>query len=542
MPLRQLIETKPIRIQAATDESPTVELSGSASRAEWGDSSGMSVRIVPDGAGASVISVSAPETVGLRRLHVRWAYAFAEGARFLGDHWERGYGDLEWRGLVPERKLPWYFLSAQGEGTDGIGVRTGGDALAWWQVDGGGVSLFLEVGCGTRGVRLQNGRALTCAVVALHAPVEVSPFAASQALCRKLCPNPRLPSEPVYGGNNWYYAYGTSSHEQALKDAGLIAELAPDCANRPWYVLDDCWQANRRHAEHWMKQCGPWDRGNAGFPDMPGLASAILERGVRPGIWIRPLGAPPGTSESRLLPESRVYQGATGRVPALDPSIPENLVQIKSDIRRLRDWGYGMIKHDWTTCDILGRWGFDMDSGFTSGDWTFADRAKTTAEIIRGLYETIRRGAGEETDAPLLIGCNTIGHLGAGLFELQRTGDDTSGHEWERTRKMGVNTLAFRMGQHETFFAADADCVGLTTKVPWSLNRQWLDVLARSGTPLFVSAAPEAIGLEQKAALKEAFRRAAVRQPAAEPLDWQDTICPAHWRSGEEVVRYAWYE
>ena len=29
--------------------------------------------------------------------------------------------------------------------------------------------------------------------------------------------------------------------------------------------------------------------------------------------------------------------------------------------------------------------------------------------------------------------------------------------------------------------------------VGWSLNRQWLDLLARSGTPLFVSADPDAI-------------------------------------------------
>ena len=78
---------------------------------------------------------------------------------------------------------------------------------------------------------------------------------------------------------------------------------------------------------------------------------------------------------------------------------------------------------------------------------------------MRELYAAIREAAGPS----VVIGCNTIGHLGAGFFELQRTGDDTSGREWERTRKMGVNTMAFRLPQHGTFFAADADCAPITT-------------------------------------------------------------------------------
>ena len=37
-----------------------------------------------------------------------------------------------------------------------------------------------------------------------------------------------------------------------------------------------------------------------------------------------------------------------------------------------------------------------------------------------------------------------------------RTGDDTSGRIWERTRRMGVNTLAFRLPQHNAFYHIDA--------------------------------------------------------------------------------------
>ncbi len=110
-----------------------------------------------------------------------------------------------------------------------------------------------------------------------------------------------------------------------------------------------------------------------------------------------------------------------------------------------------------------------------------------------------------------------------------------------RARKMGVNCLAFRAHQHEAFYQIDADCVGLTTKVPWELNRQWLDLLARSGTPLFVSVEPAAAGRAQQAALREAFTRAARPQALAEPLDWMRSTAPSHWRLGDDAVHYDWY-
>jgi alpha-galactosidase len=156
---------------------------------------------------------------------------------------------------------------------------------------------------------------------------------------------------------------------------------------------------------------------------------------------------------------------------------------------------------------------------------------------VRAFYQDVRDAAG----SAVVIGCNTIGHIGAGLFELQRTGDDTSGQEWERTRKMGVNTLAFRMCQHNAFFAADADCVGLTEQVPWDMNRQWLELLAGSGTPLFVSASPAALGREQSAALKRAFALASEPLPPGEPLDWLDALCPGRWLLNGEPREFDWY-
>ncbi|WP_156157967.1 hypothetical protein [Gordoniibacillus kamchatkensis] len=295
-------------------------------------------------------------------------------------------------------------------------------------------------------------------------------------------------------------------------------------------VIDDGWQCEHDGPYNG----GPWHAGNGKFPDMPGLAARMRGEGTLPGIWCRPLLTKLPVPSSWLLPNSRFAASDRGRY--LDPSVPEALQLVADDIARFRAWGYDLVKYDFTTYDILGRWGFQMGGQLTNGGWRFADGARTTAEIIAALYRTIREAAGPM----MLIGCNTVGHLAAGHVELQRTGDDTSGRVWERTRKYGVNTLAFRMPQHGAFFAVDADCVGLTRDIPWRHNAQWLDALAGSGTPLFVSAARDAVGAEQERALREAFRIASRPQSASEPLDWLDTTCPRLWRCGEETRRYDW--
>ena len=168
--------------------------------------------------------------------------------------------------------------------------------------------------------------------------------------------------------------------------------------------------------------------------------------------------------------------------------------------------------------------------------WHFQDRSITNAEIILFLYKTIRAGSLDM----YLIGCNTFSHLSAGIFELNRIGDDTSGNEWSRTLKMGVNTLGFRLPQHNTFYAADGDCVGLTTRIPWEKNKQWLRLLAESSAPLFISAQPEALGEEQKKYIREAFKIAAKVQPLAEPIDWMTNPRPEQWILNGERVTFYW--
>lgn len=178
-----------------------------------------------------------------------------------------------------------------------------------------------------------------------------------------------------------------------------------------------------------------------------------------------------------------------------------------------------------------------MGAEITSEGWHFADRTRTSAEIILQFYRALRQGVGHA----VLLGCNTVGHLGAGIFEVQRTGDDTSGRDWNRTRKMGVNTLAFRLPQHRNFFLVDPDCAPLPKSVSLEMSRQWLDLVARSGAVLFISADPAEVTAEEKILLKTALAFAARTQPAAEPLDWMTTTNPERWRLGGKTTNFVWF-
>lgn len=457
--------------------------------------------------------------IPLSRVYLRWDAPAPEGARILGDAWERAYGDLQWMGIQPERIMPWYMLVSDGAVTHGYGVETGCNSLCSWRLDSFHTELCLDLRCGPDPVEL-GGRTLHAATLICREglPGETA-FEAGRAFCAAMCPSPRLPDHTVYGSNNWYYAYGESSHAEILRDAELVKELTEGLADRPYMVIDDCWQP------HAGRPCnaGPWDGGNAKFPDMAALAAEISAMDLIPGIWYRPL-----TTYAEHPREQLVDRLGGHDASILDPSHPEVLKHVEEMTRRLVDWGYRLLKHDFSSADIFGRWGFQMGRDMFEGSWHFYDRTKTTAEIILQLYRAIRRGAG---DRAIIIGCNTVSHLAAGLFELQRTGDDTSGLEWERTRKMGVNTLAFRMPQHGTFYLADADCAGHTGRIPWELNKEWIRLLSLSGTPMFFSIDPKAVTPEQKQELKEAFRTFVSITEPAQPLDWMDTTCPVKWQT-----------
>jgi alpha-galactosidase len=350
-----------------------------------------------------------------------------------------------------------------------------------------------------------------------------------------MCATAHMPKQPVYGINDWYFSYGNNSEELIIKHTEMMAPLAEALTNRPFSVIDAGWFVNPPSMPNDCCWGDNMDTPDDKFGDMARLAEKIKNIGMRPAIWTRPLCGSYKDPKSLMLP---IIKGREENKPVLDPSIPENLDRVKHYFRLYNEWGYEMVKFDFTSFDIFGKWGFDMlkDSSLTASNWSMHDQSKTNAEIVLTLYRTIREAAGET----YIIGCNTFSHLSAGLFELNRIGDDTSGKEWARTKKMGVNALAFRGIHQGIFYAADGDCVGLTKQVPWNKNRQWMELLAKSGTPLFISGQPDAIGDEQKNAIKECFRLASQSLPVAEPIDWQENAFPEKRRLNGKVETFDW--
>ena len=473
------------------------------------------------------------QTSKVKWIKLRWNnLSWDKNVRFLGDAWERGYGDMEWKGMNPNRFMPWYFCAKSEAKSVCYGVKVRPSAMCFWQVDSLGMTLFLDVRCGGSGVNLK-GRVIKLADVIACEMRECTSFEAMQEFCGQMCEDPILPKYPVYGSNNWYYAYGKSSESEILADCDYILNLTKDIENKPYMVIDDCWQEHHRLNEY---NGGPWTKGNEKFPDMKALADKLVQKGVRPGIWVRLLL----NEDENIKNEWRLSHNN-----CIDPTNPEALNYIKEDIKRICNWGYTLIKHDFSTFDLFGKWGFQMSPLVTDDGWHFYDDSLTSAEVVKLLYKAILDASVEASNGEaLILGCNTIGHLGAGYMHINRTGDDTSGVIWERTRFMGVNTLAFRLPQHGKFYEIDADCVGIDGGISWSMNKQWADVLAKSGTPLFISVRPNILDETEKQELHEILKVASKQEHHVIPVDWEETTCPEHWQDKDHDIdcKYQWFE
>ncbi len=501
--------------------------------AKW-SGGGVEIEFAADGA----IHLAAPQ-VAVSTIDIMYdlSYAYDERVRIYRDAWERTYGDAGWYPVNSwNRDSPWYMLVNHDGVTDGIGVAVQPNAFAAWRGRKTGTRLHLDVRAGADGVRLGSRRLELCRVVTRKGEKGESAYAAARAFAKMMCPKPRLPKEPVYGYNDWYCAYGKNTATNFLADAAYVSECAKGLKVRPYVVMDDGWQLMNPEAcakkdGRGDSGRGPWNESSPQFGmPMKDFTAAIAALGAKPGLWYRPFRAWDDTpDDQRLIGERRFF----------DPSLPEMDARIRSDIGRFRSWGMKLVKIDYIAHDLVQDWGMSMhDTPLTHPrKWRRTDR--TAAEVIRSLYAAMREAAGDDM---VIIGCNAFNHFAAGLFELQRTGDDTSGREWSRTERMGVNTLAMRKHQDGIFFSVDADCAGLVRRgsVDWAKNRQWIDLLGRSGTAVFISWFRDLADDEVRRTIAAAFRRSASGAEVAEPLDWTDTRTPKVWKFNGIEKTYDW--
>jgi len=281
------------------------------------------------------------------------------------------------------------------------------------------------------------------------------PFDIMHEFCKLMCDHPILRHDPIYGSDDWYAYYSDNSFDKVLQHAKMLAECSEGLKNRPYQIIDAGWQPchNWYLGDEYIG--GPFNGCNPKFGDMKALADEMKALDVHPGIWFRPLETVSWLPEESFLRRNR-------NIKYLDPSHPAAQEIIVQDLQRFREWGYELIKHDFACVDTFGKYAPAWNESVAEGDWSFYETHKTSAEITKEYYERTRETSGEI----LINACNTFSHLSAGVFGGFRIGDDTSGTDYTRTVKMGVNTMAFRCAQHMAFYHADPDCVGITPIFP----------------------------------------------------------------------------
>ena len=192
-------------------------------------------------------------------IEIYWSAKGFDDSFVLGDTWERSYGNLGFKKWAEDKRyIPWYFIATDKQKSFCLGVKTGCNSFVSFKCDNQSIKALVDCRNGGNGVHL-NGRKLKLATFISTEYSGADIIENLKDFCRKMCDNPILPKERIYGGNNWYYAYGKSSYKQIISDAKLQVELAEGIDNKPFQVIDDCWQ---------IHSCeGPW-KANRKFKDM----------------------------------------------------------------------------------------------------------------------------------------------------------------------------------------------------------------------------------------------------------------------------------
>ena len=427
--------------------------------------------------------------------------------RFCGDlsFVDKVYGDqferqsfkayLEWRSVMGSRILPWFCYVIGNKQMACYGVKTGCDCFAMFQVDTHGVTLFLNLCNGNEGTDLQEPL-LACEVVQLFGAEGADEYDIAKVFAKKMCDNPVLPQEPIFGVNNWYWAYSHISFESVLQESEYLKEMTTGCKHRACMIIDDGWQKNRI-AGRGQYIGGEWEA-NDRFKDMGKMAEEIRKRGQKAGLWFRPL------LTRDALPKNVAYTDYDMGV-VMDPSHPYTLERVYKDAKKIRSWGYEVIKHDFTTLDITGLalTAESHDYLLCKEGYRFFDKTKTTATIMKNLYKAIQNGAGDAD----VIGCNVIGHLSAGIHSVQRTGNDSSGHAFEMTRRHSVNAV-MRLPMNNTFFNVDPDCAAFTEFVQADINLDFLEMCALTGMTTLASVTPGILKDDEMRRINEIYKMA----------------------------------
>jgi alpha-galactosidase len=171
------------------------------------------------------VEIEAP-AVRLSAVTLQWETESKSSSYVLNDHWERTYGDVSWHRPAASGILPWYFMEYNGGSTYGFGVKTRTRSLCFWEIREGMLSLTLDTRSGGDGVQLGDRKLLAAEILITKSIPGETPFRTTRRFLGTLCTKARMPAQPVYGINDWYFAYGHNSAKLILEHTRLMAPMA----------------------------------------------------------------------------------------------------------------------------------------------------------------------------------------------------------------------------------------------------------------------------------------------------------------------------
>jgi len=173
--------------------------------------------------GHSLIAEIQSPGVKLSSVTLSWKIPASANSVIMNDHWERTYGDVSWHKSQETELLPWYFMERSGSETNGFGVKTGTDSFCSWQVGKDLLSLTMDTRSGGNGVQLGDRKLKAAEIVTLKSNPGESPFQTTRRFTKVMCDKVRMPKQPVYGINDWYFTYGNNSEKLILEHTRMMA-------------------------------------------------------------------------------------------------------------------------------------------------------------------------------------------------------------------------------------------------------------------------------------------------------------------------------
>jgi alpha-galactosidase len=342
----------------------------------------------------------------------------------------------------------------------------------------------------------------------------------------------RVAAPYLVGWCSWYYYFHQVSEDAVMRNLACCNDWPFDV-----FQLDDGFQ----------HEIGDWLRTNDRFPNgVEGMARAIAQRDVTPGLWLAPFIAAPASDIAGAHPEwfareadrdaplmGMYHPNWGGAMWGLDTTRDDVFEHLAGTARRLVEMGYRYLKLDFTfSAAVPGR---------------YHDATQTPAERVRAGYEAIRHGAGDDT---IILACGCPLGAVVGVADAMRIGPDVAPwwdvqpesnalpgyeHAAPSTRNAWVSTLA-RSFMHRRLWSNDPDCVMLRTddtQLTPDAARAWAYAVGLSGGFALVSDDLTKLGPPAQALLDEVIAlgrdadRAARTGPAPRCDDLLDHDPPA---------------